>query len=69
MKQQHITNISANTLQLLFKNAISRCKFSKNWKLADVIAVFNIKDLSDKTNYRPVSVLPPVSKIFWEVNA
>ena len=68
MKQQHITNISAKTLQLHFKNAISKCKFSENWKLADVTAVFNIKDLSDKTNHRSVSVLPPVSNIFWKVN-
>ena len=33
-------------------------------KLADVAPVFKKKDPSDKTNYRPVSVLPPVSKIF-----
>ena len=38
--------------------------FPENLKLADVIPVFKKKDPLDKTNHRPVSVLPPVSKIF-----
>ena len=29
-----------------------------------VAAVFKKKDCLDKTNYRPVNVLPPVSRIF-----
>ena len=56
--------VTANTLQLLFNNAISNSVFPENLKLADVTPVFKKKDPLDKTNYRPVSVLPPVSKIF-----
>ena len=56
--------VTANTLQLLFNNAISNSEFPENLKLADVTPVFKKKDPLDKTNYRPVSVLPPVSKIF-----
>ena len=56
--------VTGNTLQLLFNNAISNSEFPENLKLADVTPVFKKKDPLDKTNYRPVSVLPPVSKIF-----
>ena len=55
--------VTANTLQLVFNNAISNSEFPENLKLA-VIPVFKKKDRLDKANYRPVSVLPPVSKIF-----
>ena len=57
-------DVTGNTLQLLFNNAISNSEFPENLKLADVTPVFKKKDPLDKTNYRPVSVLPPVSKIF-----
>ena len=56
--------VTANTLQLLFNNAISNSVFPENLKLADVTPVFRKKNHLDKANYRPVSVLPPVSKIF-----
>ena len=56
--------VTAKTLQLLLNNAISSRVFPENLKLADVIPVFKKKDPLDKTNHRPVSVLPPVSKIF-----
>ena len=35
---------TANTLQLLFKNALSNSKFPKNLKLADVTPVLKKKD-------------------------
>ena len=56
--------VTANTLQLLFNDAISNSEFPENLKLADVTPVSKEKGPLDKTNYRPVSVLPPVSKIF-----
>ena len=56
--------VTANTLQLLFNNAISNSVNPENLKLADVTPVFRKKNPLDKANYRPVSVLPPVSKIF-----
>ena len=55
---------TVNTLQLLFNDAILNSEFPENLKLADVTPVFKNKTPLDKTNYRPVSVLPPVSKIF-----
>ena len=56
--------VTANTLQLLFNNTIPNSEFPENAKLADVTPVFKKKYPLDKTNYKPVSVLPPVSKCF-----
>ena len=56
--------VAANTLHLLFNNAISNSEFPENLKLANVTLVFNEKDPLDKTNYRPFGVLPPVSNVF-----
>ena len=52
--------VTVNILQLLFNNAISNCEFPENLKLANVRLVFKKTAHLDKTNYRPVSVLPPV---------
>ena len=40
----HNVETTANTLQLLFKNALSNSKFPKNLKLADVTPVLKKKD-------------------------
>ena len=56
--------VTSNTLQLVFNKAISNTEFFEIVKLADVTPVFKKKDPLDKTNYRPVSVLSQVSKIF-----
>ena len=56
--------VTANTLQLLFNKALSNSEFPENLLLADVTPVFKKKGILDKTNYRPVSVFSPVSKLF-----
>ena len=40
------------------------CVFPDKLKLADITPVFKKGDATDINNYRPISVLPPVSKIF-----
>ena len=55
---------TANALQLFFNNAISNNAFPENLKSADFTPVFKKKDPLDKTNYRPVNVLPLVLKLF-----
>ena len=42
-------------------------KFPENFKLADVSPIFKKKDKTFVENYRPVSVLPTVSKIFERI--
>ena len=58
--QREGAEVTVNTLQLLFNNAISNSEFLENLKLADVTSVFKKKDLLNKINYKPISVLPPV---------
>ena len=43
---------------------MSKSEFPENLNLADITPVLKKKDPLDKPNYRPVSVLPPVSKFF-----
>ena len=47
-----------------FNNAIRDGHFPSNLKNADVSPVFKKGDRMDKYNYRPVSILPSLSKIF-----
>ena len=44
--------------------AISSGKFPDSLKLSNIVPVHKMKDPTDKCNYRPVSVLPLLSKVF-----
>ena len=50
-----------------FYYCISIGKFPNELKHADVIPVHKKNDKSDKTNYRPVSILPNISKIYEKI--
>ena len=52
------------TLQELFNESLSNCEFPVKLKLADITPVFKKNNPLDKANYRPVSVLPPISEIY-----
>ncbi len=41
--------------------------FPKNLKLADVLPIFKSRDSTLKNNYRPVSVLPVISKLIERI--
>ena len=51
----------------LFNDSIEKSDFSQNLKLADIRPVYKKNDPLDKTNYRPVSVLPVVSNNFERI--
>ena len=49
---------------LNFKNALSKSEYPANLKYADITPIFKKDDKTDKTNYRPISILPNFSKIY-----
>ena len=61
------TKLSAIVLHELFNDSIERSDFPQNLKLVDITPVYKNNDPLDKTNYRPVSTLPVVSKIFKRI--
>ena len=56
--------ISADILQNLFNDMLSKGNFPDNMKLTDITPVFKKKDPLKKESYRTVSVLSAISKIF-----
>ena len=46
---------------------IKQSKFPNELKIADITPMFIKEDPLDKTNYRPISILPDVSKILEEI--
>ena len=45
-------------------NCLLECTFPSELKLASIIPVLKSGDESDKENYRPISILPTLSKVF-----
>ena len=56
--------VTAETLQQLFNQVLTTGEFRSNLKNADVTPVFKKNNPLNKENYRPVSVLPIISKVF-----
>ena len=53
-----------------FTNCINEAiknKFPDSLKLSNIVPVHKKKDPTDKANYRPVSILPLLSKVFEKV--
>ena len=57
------SNVIAQTLTGLINKSFSDGVFPRVWKCAKVIALFKDGDKSIKDNYRPISILPTISKI------
>ena len=51
-------------LLIFFNGTVIHCEFSNELKKADVTPIFKKDDPTKAKNYRPVSVLPVVSKDF-----
>ena len=54
----------AKPLAKLFNKSLSLGKFPTLWKDANVTPVFKKNDKQNKTNYRPISLLPNLGKVF-----
>ena len=58
------SDILCQDLLNIINNDINNCNFPNELKLADITPVLKKGDSTNAKNYRPVSVLPPVSKIY-----
>ena len=54
-------------LKLIFDKCISTGKYPSEWKKANVQPVHKKNSRQDKSNYRPISLLPICSKIFEKI--
>ena len=58
------SEICSESLQLIFNDCVQNGLFPDLLKLADVTSLHKTEEKTRKKNYRPVSVLPTVSKVF-----
>ena len=58
---------SSHFLTNFINEAIKDKKFPDSLKLYNIVPVHKKKDATDKTNYRPISILPLLSKVFEKV--
>ena len=54
----------ARHLATLFNNSLQSSIFPGSWKLANIIPVFKKGDKSETSNYRPISLLSCIGKVF-----
>lgn len=54
-------------LARIFNLSISLGQFPDTWKLAHVVPLHKKNEMTNPNNYRPVSLLPCVSKVFEKV--
>ena len=62
-----ISEATANILQNFLNDSLETGTFPDSLKLADITPVFKKKNPLNKTNYRPVNVLPIASKLFEKI--
>jgi hypothetical protein len=65
--QKNTASTICKPLQLIFNYSLQTRKFPKIWKSAIVIALFKKGIKSDPSNYRPISLLSCVGKVFERV--
>ena len=61
------TEICSSTLLRIINNEIHESHFPDELKFADVTPIFKKGDSTNVKNYRPVSVLPVISKVFERI--
>ena len=53
----------SRSISKIFNKSIASCKFPSQWKEARIICLHKGGSTNDKSNYRPISLLPILSKI------
>ena len=64
---KEFSDVLCNFITNIINNCISNSNFPKDLKLADITPVFKDTDRTLKSKYRPVSLLPILSKLFERV--
>ena len=59
-----ITDLISPILSELFNKSVDSCTFPELLKIAKIIPIFKSGSKTDMNNYRPISLLPTISKIF-----
>ena len=57
----------ADSLTYIFNQAITLASFPDEWKIARVIPLFKSGHRNMPENYRPISILPAISKIMERI--
>ena len=57
----------SESLAKLFNISLIKCYFPSEWKKANVVPIFKKGSVSHCSNYRPISLLSSVSKVFEKV--
>ena len=57
----------AEFICIQFNDSVNSSKFPSSFKCANITPIFKNESRNHKTNYRPVSILPIVSKIFEKI--
>ena len=57
----------AELICIHFNDSVSSSKIPSSFKCANITPIFKNESRNHKTNYRPVSILPIVSKIFEKI--
>ena len=60
-------NTYLSKLTILINNCLKKGVFPDDLKLADITPIFKKEDSLNKENYRPVSILPHLSKVFERI--
>ena len=56
-----------HSLVLMFNKSLGTASFPDSWKTARVTPIFKDGKKDEKSNYRPISILPVVSKLFERI--
>ena len=56
--------VVANSLCILFNKSIEHGVFPDSWKTARVAPIYKAGPADERSNYRPISVLPVISRLF-----
>ena len=60
-------DLIADSLCLIFNHSINSGVFPDEWKCSKVIPLFKQGERHDPNNYRPISIIPVVAKVFERI--